>query len=101
MDTLLPLVTPEVIRELLTNDLKSAAEYRAIKNLKTVDYSELNKLEVDVKSLQRWCRTEKRFCLEAILSTDKNHLIVDAIILLGDQEIFNLGDFVARLINSN
>jgi hypothetical protein len=47
----LPLVNPEIVRELLTNDLKSAAEYRAIKNLKNVDYSELNKLDVDIKSL--------------------------------------------------
>lgn len=98
---MLPLVTPEVIRELVTYDLKSAAEYRAIKNLKSTDYSELNKLDVDVKSLQRWCRSEKRYCMEAVLSLERNYLILDALNLLGDPEIAIFGDFVARLINSN
>ena len=51
LDTILPLVNPEIVRELLINDLKSASEYRAIKNLKNVDCSELNKLDVDIKSL--------------------------------------------------
>ncbi len=41
----------ESVRELITHDCKSESELKIIKNLKSIEFSELDKLETDIKSL--------------------------------------------------